>query len=278
MGARIGLWARATQLGRSLGDGVVDSGQAALYLRQLIRGNRAAPSIADRPSIGTAPGTPTPPVLLIHGYLATRGSVHLLERRLTEMNHVVMTFRLGPVHLGDIRDSATFIARKVESLITQTGVDKVDIVAHSMGGLVALDYVKRGGGWRNVRRLVLLGTPTQGTWSALLGLMTAPLGKAVRQLLPGSEFLRELERAPLPAGPEVITVAAGRDWLAPPRSTRIKGARRVDVATGHSGLLVDENVAETVAKILAAPCGEASSPGHDDEGGDEPDRPPGKIV
>ena len=292
MGTRNGLWSRVAQLGRSLGDGVVDSGQAALYLRQLIRGNRVAPSIADR--LFEAPPQPSaasPPVLLIHGYLATRGSVHLLERRLTELNHVVMTYPLGPLHLGDIRASSRFIAGKVESLLTQTGVEKVDVVAHSMGGLVALDYLKRGGGARHVRRLVLMGTPARGTWSALLGLMTAPLGKGGRQLLPGSAFLRELDSTPLPPGPEVVTLSGDRDWLAPPRTTRIKGAQRVAVATGHSGFLVDEAVAETVAAILAAPPGSFDSargtPGTVAGGGppaaaggppETPDSPPGPDI
>jgi hypothetical protein len=80
-----------------------------------------------------------------------------------------------------------------------------------------------------------------------------PLGRGGRQLLPGSSFLRDLEQTALPPGPEVITVAGGRDWLAPSRTTHLEGARRVDVPTGHSGLLVDESVAETVARILAAP-------------------------
>ena len=127
MGTRNGLWARVAQLGRSLGDGVVDSGQAALYLRQLIRGNRGMPSIVERAAESLFEPPPqasaeSPPVLLIHGYLATRGSVHLLERRLTERNHVVMTYPLGSLHLGDIRESSRFIAGKVESLLAQTGV------------------------------------------------------------------------------------------------------------------------------------------------------------
>ena len=144
-----GLRARARELGRAVGDGVADSGQAALYVRQLLRGNRAPPSIPQSPvavaadATGAAKGTkgtkgttfpaPTfspalPPVLLLHGYLATRGSVHLLEQRLTERGHLVITYRLGPVHLGDIRDSAGYIARKIESLATQTGVAKLDVV------------------------------------------------------------------------------------------------------------------------------------------------------
>jgi len=255
MAERLGLWARTRQLGRSLGHGFVDSGQTAVYLRQLLRGNHGEPSIAVLPD---GPRPATPPVLLLHGFLATRGSVHLLERRLTERNHVVMTYQLGLLQVRDIRDSAGFIASKVDSLVTQTGVEKIDVVAHSMGGLVALAYIKNHpGAAQKVRRLVLLGTPARGTWSALLGLMTVPLGRGGRQLLPGSRFLRDLERLPLPLGPEVTTVAGGRDWLAPSHTTHLPGAHHLDLPTGHSGLLVDEAVAEAVAAILDAPPGGA---------------------
>src|SRR5262245_45005491 len=204
MGLVDAFWARARDLGRMVGNGVADSGHTAVYLRQLLRGNRAAPvfDAAPPPAPARDPGAaPPPPVLVLHGYLATRGSVHLLERRLRARGHVVMSYRLGLVHLGDIRDSAGLIARKIESLIAQTGVDRVDIVAHSMGGLVALYYVKRLGGRHRVRRLVMLGTPVQGTWSAVLGLLTVPLGRASVQLLPGSAFLKELAELPLPPGP-----------------------------------------------------------------------------
>lgn len=275
-----GLWTRARELGRAIGDGVVDSGHAALYLRQLLRGNRGAPSVR-RSGFASAPAGPRveagsprvssatararqptgaaaePPVLLLHGYLATRGSVHLLEHRLTHLGHVVMTYRLGPVQMGDIRQSSGFISGKVDSLRAQTGVDKVDIVAHSMGGLVALDYLKRLKGHAHIRRLILLGTPVHGTWSALMGLMTVPLGQATVQLLPGSAFLHELAALPLPPGPEVVTIAAERDWLAPPRTTVLPGARQVSIATGHSGLLVDDQVAHLVSRLLR---GEAESP------------------
>jgi pimeloyl-ACP methyl ester carboxylesterase len=249
------LRARARRLGQDLTTGVAgslaDSGHAAVYLRQLLRGNRArraqAPAVAPA---SVRESTPGPPVLLIHGYLATRGSLHLLEQRLVERGLIVMSYPLGPVNLGDIRDSAGLIARKVESIVAQTGILRVDIVGHSMGGLVALDYLKRLGGRHRVRRLVLLGTPAQGTWSALLGLVTAPLGMASLQLLPGSQFLRELAERPLPAGAEVVSIGAGRDWLAPVASTVLDGVRNITLPTGHSGLLVDGEVADVVADLL----------------------------
>jgi pimeloyl-ACP methyl ester carboxylesterase len=244
---------------------VVDSGHTALYLRQLLRGNRfqSASSTAGA-APATVPGASVPPpILLIHGYLATRGSVHLLERRLHERGHVVLSYRLGYVNLGDIRDSAALIARKVEALVAQTSVRQVDIVGHSMGGLVGLYYVKRLGGRRRVRKLVLLGTPTGGTWSALLAVVMAPLGRAGLQLLPSSPFLRELNEGPLPEGVEIVSVAGERDYFAPLESTALAGVRHVALRTTHSGLLVEEAVVDALEKILRPAAAEApaSQPG-----------------
>ncbi|HVR63696.1 MAG TPA: alpha/beta fold hydrolase, partial [Polyangia bacterium] len=194
MGLLHQLRARAASLTRAVTGDVADSGHTAVYLRQLLRGNRATRAQAAPPEPAAAaddrrtdqPLSPAgPPVLLIHGYLATRGSLHLLESALVRRGHVVISYPLGPIHLRDIRDSAGLIARKVESVVAQTGVERIDVVGHSMGGLVGLYYLKRLGGRQRVRRLILLGTPAQGTWSALLGLFTAPLGAASLQLLPG---------------------------------------------------------------------------------------------
>jgi triacylglycerol lipase len=242
------LRARVREVGRELAGSVTDSGHAAVYLRQLMRGNRA-------PHAQAAPTTPDaarPPVLLIHGYLATRGSLHLLERHLADRGHIVISYPLGfPVNLGDIRDSAGLIARKVESIVAQTGVTEIDVVGHSLGGLVGLYYLKRLGGRHRIRRLILLGSPTQGTWSALLGLVTAPLGLASLQLLPGSPFLRELGEMPLPKGADVVSIGAIRDWMAPLSTTVLDGVRHIALPTGHSGLLVDGEVAKVVADLLA---------------------------
>jgi pimeloyl-ACP methyl ester carboxylesterase len=255
MGLLDGLRARVAALKKELTDNVLDSGHSAVYLRQLLRGNRGDRAHVTRdivagPAPDAEPGAADPPVLVIHGYLATKGSLHLLERELARRGHVVMSFRFGPINLGDIRDSAGLVARKVESIVAQTGVEHVDIVGHSMGGLVGLYYVKRLGGRHRVRRLVLLGTPTQGTWSALFGLFTAPLGLASLQLLPGSPFLKELSETPLPKGVDVVSIGALRDWLAPVASTVLEGVRHVALPTSHSGLLVDEEVADTVSRLL----------------------------
>ncbi|HEX7509088.1 MAG TPA: alpha/beta fold hydrolase, partial [Polyangia bacterium] len=230
-----------------LGQGVEDSKRAVSWMRHTLRGNRIAPPGPCEQGAGQ------PPVLLIHGYLGTRGSLHLLESRLTQRGHLVLTYRLGLLHTGDICESAALIARKIESIAAQTPLHRVDIVGHSMGGLVGLYYLKRLGGRRRVRRLVMLGTPTSGTWSALFGVAMAPFGRASLQLLPDSAFLRALEQGSLPEGVEVISVVGERDRLAPSVSTHLDGVRHISVSTNHAGLLVDAKVAQLVGEILSTP-------------------------
>jgi pimeloyl-ACP methyl ester carboxylesterase len=238
-----------------LGQEVAQTTGPVVYLRQLLRGDRVPPAAGvttqrvDEPS----PSAPRAPVLLIHGYLANRGSVHLLERRLHERGYVVMSYRIGGLNVGDIRDAAGLIARKVETLVAQTSVQRVDVIGHSMGGLVGLYYLKRLGGRHRMRKLILLGTPATGTWSALLGLVTAPLGRASLQLLPGNAFLKELHDLPIPAGVQVVSVAGERDVFAPVRTTVLEGVRHVRLPTGHSGLLVDEDVVPCLDALLREP-------------------------
>src|SRR5690606_35327940 len=131
------------------------------YLRHLVRGNRirrrASFERLDRES---------PPVLLLHGFLGTRGSMLPLERRLVAEGLTVFSFNLGALNTRDIRASAFLIHRKIESILSQTSVDRIDIVGHSMGCLIGLYYVKKLGGHARVRRLVMMGTPIKGTWAA----------------------------------------------------------------------------------------------------------------
>jgi triacylglycerol lipase len=224
--------------------GVQDSRRAAAFVRHTLRGNRVRAADPGRPVAGRRP------VLLIHGYLATRGSLHLLDRHLTRLGHVVVSHPLGLVHNADIRESAARIAAKVEALAAQTDLHQLDIVGHSMGGLVALYYLKRLGGRRRIRRLVMLGTPIAGTWSALAGMVLAPLSPAALQLLPDSAFLQDLEQGPLPQGVEVYSLSGRNDWLAPPKRTRLVGVHHMSLPTNHAGLLVDADVAQVVSDLL----------------------------
>jgi pimeloyl-ACP methyl ester carboxylesterase len=218
------------------------------YLRHLARGNR----IRRRASFENVDDR-NPPVLLIHGFLGTRGSMYPLERRLADEGLCVFSFNLGAFNSRDIRASAFLIHRKIESILSQTSVSRIDIVGHSMGGLIGLYYIKKLGGQARVRRLIMMGTPVKGTWYALAGVATLGLwSKSSWQLLPRSRFLDELSQGALPPEVDIYTLAAARDWVCPLPSTRLRGATAVIVRMGHSSLVISEEVFARILSILRA--------------------------
>lgn len=232
--------------GEPLLQDVIGGRHMVSYLRHLARGNTIPrkqfyENVSDR----------HPPVLLIHGFLGTRGSMYVLEQRLSQDGFCVMSFNLGALNARDIRASAFLIHRKIQSILQQTGVKRIDIVGHSMGGLIGLYYIKRLGGQQRVRRMVLMGSPVRGTWTALLGIATVGLlSTSSWQLLPGSRFLRELDSGPLPDDVEFFTISAERDWVCPPSQTQLEGAHSVTVPLGHSSLVVSEEVYRKVLWAL----------------------------
>lgn len=219
---------------------------ALSYVRHLARGNR----IKRKAFFDTVDET-RPPVLLIHGYLGTRGSMYILERRLNDDGLCVFSFNLGSLNVRDIRTSAFLIHRKIESILAQTSVKKIDIIGHSMGGLIGLYYVKKLGGADKVRKLIMMGTPLRGTWVAAAGIATLGLLSASSwQLLPRSHLLRELQTGPLPPNVDYYTIAAARDWVTPLGSTHLEGATQLTVPLGHSSLVVSPEVYDRILWAL----------------------------
>ncbi|GAB4519169.1 MAG: hypothetical protein Tsb0020_37730 [Haliangiales bacterium] len=271
-------------LGRSsaVHQDIASGTQGIAYLRQLVRGNRLR-----RASAFDEVPTGTNPILVIHGFLSTRGSMLLLEKRLVEDGFCVFSFNLGPLNVRDIRRSAFLIHRKIERILAQTSWRELDIVAHSMGGLIGLYYIKKLGGHSRVRRLVTLGTPYRGTWVALGGVAAMGLlSTSTWQLLPRSSFLDELHRGQIPEGVDVYSIAAARDWLCPPSATRVRGVKAITVPYGHSGLVVSPDVYQRVKSILrpdalgASPIPHAADRAHrvDRASGELAERGPGEVT
>lgn len=125
--------------------------------------------------VTTRPPATRPPVLLLHGFTDNRSIFVLLRRALGAGGRHVEAYNYSPFTL-DLRVAARHLARHVEELCERTGQDRVDLVGHSLGGLVGRYYVQRLGGGTRVRTLVTLGTPHSGTRVALHG--RAPAGAA----------------------------------------------------------------------------------------------------
>ncbi len=247
----------------TIGQDVAGGADGLSYLRHLVRGNRIR-----RDATFEEMSSASPPVLIIHGFLGTRGSMYMLERRLVQDGLVCVSFNLGTLNVRDIRRSAFLIHRKIERILAQTPSQRIDIIGHSMGGLIGLYYVKKLGGSARVRKLILLGTPVRGTWIALAGVLTLGLWSTSSwQLLPRSRFLDELAQGPMPPGVEVTTIAAARDWVVPLPTTRLTGASAATVPLGHSSLVLSEDVYRRVIHTLRPEHGTEAGSADDSAGG-----------
>jgi pimeloyl-ACP methyl ester carboxylesterase len=220
-------------------------------VRSLLHGD-AAPD----PSAG-----PLPPVILLHGFGTSSAVTAPLARALSrELGRPVIRVPLGgrlPIHLGDVRKSAARVLEAIERRAAEAGFPYVDVVGHSLGGLVATYLLKALDRGRRVRRVVTLGTPHRGTPAALFGaLLLGFFSRAIWQMIPGSPLLRELSRLPVPNGSEVVAVASDADNLVPGPFARPQGMPRLRCAgvsgLGHVEFLTSPLAFRLVQTVLAA--------------------------
>ncbi len=102
--------------------------------------------------------------------------------------------------LDDIADSAASLSSYVDQVRARTGSERVDVIAHSQGGLVARHFVKYLGGDAKVDSLISLGAPHYGALSAsivtFLGLGSCLGVPSCQQMSQGSDYLTELNAGP----------------------------------------------------------------------------------
>jgi pimeloyl-ACP methyl ester carboxylesterase len=192
------------------------------------------------------------PILLVHGLVDNRSVFTLLRRTLRRRGFgQVLSVNYSPF-TQDVRTAAARLARLVEKTCEETGYERVHVVGHSLGGVVARYYVQRMGGDARVHTLCTLGSPHAGTYAAHL----LP-SRLVRQLRPGSELMTELA-APAP-GCRTRFVAFWSDLdqlIVPKRAARIEhadlAARNVLLrGVGHMSLPIDGRVVHEIATLLA---------------------------
>ncbi|WP_308123688.1 esterase/lipase family protein [Modestobacter marinus] len=192
------------------------------------------------------------PVLLVHGLVDNRSIFAVMRRSLRRRGFAqVCPWNYSP-RLRDVESTAATLGRHVERVCEETGHDRVHVVGHSLGGLVARYLVQRLGGDARVDRLVTLGTPHGGSrWAHALPI---PVG---RQLRPDSPLLRELDRPAAGCRTEVTAVYSDRDQVVIPSAAGRCDhpdlqARNVLVrGVGHMSLPIHRGVLDEVAATLA---------------------------
>ena len=219
------------------------------YARNLVRGNSFSGEMS-----WIRPGSP--PVILCHGFLGTRGSMLPLTKRFQTDGRVVFTYHHGTFQLQSLRSSAQELVDQLRHLENSLGLRRFDMVGFSMGGLVALHAIKFLQASRWVRRLVLLGTPLDGTWLGLGGVATfGMVSQSIWQILPVSGFLHDLRDAPLPEGVQLRQIHAAQDALCPlarPIAGVDPARDYIVMPGGHSSLVVARPFYARVREFLDA--------------------------
>ena len=192
------------------------------------------------------------PVLLVHGLVDNRSVFAVMRRSLRRRGFSsVCSWNYSPL-LPDVAQGARDLGEHIERICQETGHDRVHVVGHSLGGLIARYYVQRQGGDRRVESLVTLGSPHQGSRWALL--LPAPL---VRQLRPGSPLMQELDEPAPGCRTRITAVYSDLDQVVVPISSGRcdhpdLAARNVLVrGAGHMSMPVHRVVLDEVAATLA---------------------------
>jgi pimeloyl-ACP methyl ester carboxylesterase len=201
--------------------------------------------IADVEAAGT-------PILLVHGIVDNRSIFTLLRRglrrrgfgRVFTMNYQVVT--------QDVKAAARQLAACVDQVCEQTGYERIHVIGHSLGGVIARYYVQRMGGDERVHTLVTLGSPHQGTRAAHLVPHPVP-----RQLRPDSALMAELGEPAPGCRTRFVCFWGDLDALMiPKRAATIEhpdlAVRNVFIrGVGHMSLPIHHRVVHEISTTLA---------------------------
>lgn len=207
------------------------------------------------------------PVVFVHGIGGTPREFAPLVAALDRQRYEAWAFFYpSAFHLADL---ARYLHKSLSLMTAQYGLERVLLVAHSMGGLVALDaagLATEQGASYAPELVVTLATPFGGMWTAKLGVDHAPtVMPCWEDLAPGSTFLTQLwERSPgafahelffafrrsgvlTPSGDGVVPLSS---QLVPQAQASARRLRGFDAS--HVGLLSDPLVVERLSDVLAS--------------------------
>ena len=208
------------------------------------------PQLTERMREGIEPARETEaerPVILLHGWFHNRTGFSLMARRLrgTGRRHV---FAIDlPTVTTTIQRMAQMLDDKVDHVCALTGAKHVDMVAHSLGGLIARWWIHHEGGGKRIKHLVTLGAPHKGT--ALAAFVPIGSGKAVNV---GSDVVQALD-VPPPSGVKITSIWSDMDYLILPPDDVSWHPREGNVRVryvGHMSLLYSKRVFEEVRSAL----------------------------
>ncbi len=184
-------------------------------------------------------------VVLVHGYLGNPSCFAALRAYLRLAGKgPTLSFRY---RAGDSVEAAAINLKAFLKEHVRGG--RIDLVCHSLGGIISQVYLCELGGARRVDRCITLGSPHRGTYNAYW-----ITGRTGRDLRPDSKLLKRLRaKRHLAKRVRFLSIVGGSDNIIIPR---VFAAGKTDTVVvpglGHLGLLFSPTVFKAVATCLDA--------------------------
>jgi triacylglycerol lipase len=192
------------------------------------------------------------PILLVHGIIDNHAIFTVMERALRRRGFQTLSAYDYGLLTHSIPRAAVRLGEAIARLSAATGYERIHVIGHSLGGLIARYYVQRLAGDRHVHTLVTLGTPHQGTQLA----WSAPLLPLVRQLTPNSSVMQELAEPAPGCRTRFVAFYSDIDHLiVPSRNARLDhpdlNVRNIAArGVGHLSMANNGRIAFTIAGTL----------------------------
>ena len=201
--------------------------------------------IPSRPKPPLVDGPPMPPVILVPGYGLHRILLLPMAAYLRRRQNRWVWAINNPTWRDDIPRFAENLSSAVDRMCAASGAEQVDVIGHSMGGIVTAHYVNRFNGAERVRRLVTMGTPWRGTKMHIFG-----IGRQSHSL---AEDCTEI-RAARPVHTEVIALWTPDDGIVlPTRNAWLPDQRAIELkGPGHVSMALSLLTMRTIDAVLSA--------------------------
>jgi pimeloyl-ACP methyl ester carboxylesterase len=191
------------------------------------------------------------PIVFVHGYMQNRVGFLGLARTLTRLGHGPL-FGFNYPWFATLASNAVRLDRFVARVCEETGSPAVDLVCHSMGGLVAMEMMRDEArrDTLKIRRCVTIATPHAGiVWRGPI------VGFGASDLRRGSKLLEA--HAGCKVAVPCLSIYSTHDNIVHPKETSqlaLRGGRDVEIdAVAHLAILFVPSVAEHVAEFLTEP-------------------------
>ena len=191
-------------------------------------------------------------VVLVHGIFDTPRILRRMSVHLAGLGFRPLAPRLTP------RSAACGLeklAHQLKAFIDEQVPDgeRFDLVGFSMGGLVGRHYIQRMAGIGRVRRFISISSPHHGSYMAY-----ALWNQGCRDMRPGSEFLRELNReAAMLARVGFVSIWSPMDlMIVPAKNSRLGVGEEFTLPVPfHPMMAMSRRSVELVGRLLREKCG-----------------------